>query len=140
MSNLKLPIMRYESFIDSRFGVKRKIAYKTTAERYNYSHGGYRIVIRHHGNAIAELYSDGTVWLGTGGWNSKTTAHRLEAIARDTKINNGATGYSIGIRDGVIVVLDRTTNMRRGMYLGRGGENFIKRDGRYVLATATEEN
>lgn len=85
MSNLSLPKMTFvtlNAMLSNAEEAGRqsqlKIAYETTIER------GAGIVVRHHGNPIAAIGRD-FFTLGNGGWNSVTTANRLNHILRDNQ-------------------------------------------------------
>lgn len=91
MSNLNLPRMTYANLATLTKGrIDRvSIAYKTTVERSN--SGGLRgswdlFLVRHHGNPIAEIGPD-FFTIDNGGWNSRTTADRLNRIVRDMGAN-----------------------------------------------------
>lgn len=90
MSNLKLPTMTYDN-LSKLIGSKtaRTLAYATTAERS--SDGS--IIVRQHGNAIAEL-TPKTITVDQCGWDSTTTANRLRMVMRDNDL-----GYYVRIRD-----------------------------------------
>lgn len=93
MSNLNLPRMTYVNLAKlTRGRIDRvKLAYETTAERIQASNGASwdTFLIRHHGNAIAEIGPD-YMTLDNGGWNSRTTADRLQRILKDNDINYSA--------------------------------------------------
>lgn len=93
MSNLNLPRMTYANLATlTRARTDRvKLAYETTAERVRASNGASwdAFLIRHHGNAIAEIGPD-YFTLDNGGWNSRTTADRLQRILRDNGANYAA--------------------------------------------------
>jgi hypothetical protein len=79
MSNLNLPNLSYKSLSDMAIqpGETRKLAYETTVETM-----GDVFVIRHHGNAIAEV----GLWsldITDCGWGSSTTRTRLNKVVRD---------------------------------------------------------
>lgn len=83
MSNLNLPPMTYVTLrarITNRYPTRVKLAYETTAELYQ----GDTVLVRHHGNPIAHLGPD-YFTLDNAGWNSVTTANRLNAILRDNQ-------------------------------------------------------
>ena len=93
MSNLNLPRMTYANLATlTRGRIDRvKLAYETTVERMRASNGASWDVflIRHHGNAIAEIGPD-YFTLDNGGWNSRTTADRLQRILKDNGANYSA--------------------------------------------------
>lgn len=75
-------------------GVRKTIARNTTVELVSHPRG---MVIRHHGNAIALLGDEGFT-LENSGWDSSSTAQRLNRILLD---NAPSTPYRIGIRQGI---------------------------------------
>lgn len=87
MSNLSLPKMTYATLsarihndrAAGRYGV-RKIAYETTIERLDNG----AVLVRHHGNPIAEIGLHYFTLSGSG-WNSRTTADRLHRILADNQ-------------------------------------------------------
>lgn len=90
MSNLKLPTMTYDNLSKLLGGRSAKtLAYATTAER----HANGNIIVRQHGNAIAELSPD-TLYIDQCGWDSSTTANRLRKVMADNEV-----GYYVRIRD-----------------------------------------
>lgn len=91
MSNLNLPSMKYSDLVSSlvMLSSERKLAYATTAQRT-----GDVVEIRHHGNVIATL-APGMIKVDTCGWDSMTTASRLNRIV----VDNGLP-YRISIRKG----------------------------------------
>lgn len=89
MSNLKLPTMTHDNLSKLLGGRSAKtLAYATTAER-----SGDSIIIRQHGNAIAEL-TPSQVTVDTCGYDTSTTANRLRTIMHDNSL-----GYYVRIRD-----------------------------------------
>lgn len=108
MSNLSLPKMTFPTLSGMLQNARLKgnwrvkLAYETTAERGN---DGKTIIVRHHGNAIAHIGPDFFTLTGAG-WNSRTTADRLNAILRDNQTvlptEPGTTDrlwYSVSSRD-----------------------------------------
>ena len=91
MSNLKLPTMSYDNLTKLAKGYETKIAYATTIERYDDSPA--RIVIRQHGNMIAQVTPD-IIVIDNCGYDSSTTANRLRKIMQDNML-----GYYVRIRD-----------------------------------------
>jgi len=87
MSNLSLPKMTYDTLRNllgsgSAFRTgTAKLAYETTAE---WRAGRQSIIVRHHGNVIAEIGQHYFTISGAG-WNSVTTATRLAKILRDNQ-------------------------------------------------------
>lgn len=88
MSNLTLPKMTYDTLrgmlSNARLkgGYKVKIAYETTIEFSSMQ--DQTIIVKHHGNPIAEIGRDFFTITGAG-WNSRTTADRLNKILRDNQ-------------------------------------------------------
>ncbi len=108
MSNLNLPKMTYGTLSamvrDSR-NYQAELAYKTTAE---YGDGGHTVVIRHHGNPIAEI-GEHFFTLDNAGWHSRTTSDRLNRILQDNCTDPYEAYperplYSVRIRQGRMVV------------------------------------
>ena len=91
MSNLKLPTMSYDNLTKLSKGYEIKIAYATTIESYDDS--PKRIVIRQHGNIIAQVTPD-IIVIDNCGYDSSTTANRLRKIMHDNNL-----GYYVRIRD-----------------------------------------
>lgn len=58
---------------------ERRIGYETRV-RPTSKHAGYAVV--HYGTTICEAYPDGKVWIGTRGWGTRTTMHRLNLLLR----------------------------------------------------------
>lgn len=94
MSNLTLPKMTFVT-LKGMIGNARarhpfptnpviKLAYETTAEWDTSSDFDQTIVVRHHGNPIAEIGAD-FFTLDNAGWHSRTTARRLNRILRDNQ-------------------------------------------------------
>lgn len=77
MSNLKLPVMSFDHL--SRMEVPRsgKIAHNTWIKRSPDS-----VEVIYHTTIIAIIYRD-KVKITNGGWPTRTTADRLNAITRD---------------------------------------------------------
>lgn len=87
MSNLTLPKLTASNLhkLVKRNG-ERKLAYATTAERiWNDSEAEYNYIIRHHSNAIAVIGCD-SVKMTHCGYNTVTTANRLNRILIDNEI------------------------------------------------------
>lgn len=88
MSNLTLPRMTFATLNGMLSNARLKgqwrvkLAYETTAE-YS-SMQDQTIIIRHHGNPIAEIGRDFFTLSGSG-WNSRTTATRLATILKDNQ-------------------------------------------------------
>lgn len=86
MSNLTLPKMTYVTLngmlanneAKLRHGAL-KIAYQTHITRHDGA-----VTVYHHGNPIAEL-TEHSITISGSGWNSRTTADRLNAILRDNQ-------------------------------------------------------
>ena len=100
MSNLNLPKLTYGNLTKLIDASKRDIitlAYKTTAE---YFRNG-AVLIRHHGNPIAEIALD-YFTVDNAGWNSRTTSDRLNRVLRD----NNADHYTISIKQGAMILTE----------------------------------
>ena len=84
MTNLKLPSLSYENLISKvpESGRHKSLGYKTVAWQEDGT-----VFVQHHDTIIATLF-ERFIRLSTGGWDSKTTAHRLNAILHD----NGVQG------------------------------------------------
>jgi hypothetical protein len=83
MSNLKLPMMTFESLM--RSGHTKTLAYATTAELVPSDDNGKTddyIVIRHHGTVIAEIAGQ-WVYVTNAGYDSSTTRSRIHKILSD---------------------------------------------------------
>jgi kynurenine formamidase len=64
----------------------KDIAYKTHAHRtWNDGEADYNYHIAHHNNGIATIGVD-FIQISHAGWNSKTTAHRLDRILLDNNV------------------------------------------------------
>ena len=88
MSNLQLPCMSFENLSTMKVPASGKIAHNTWIRRNPDS-----VEVIYHTTVIAIIYSD-IVIISNGGWATRTTADRLNAITRD----NGL-GY-VNIRNG----------------------------------------
>lgn len=88
MSNLKLPCMSFENLSTMKVPASGKIAHNTWIRRFPGS-----VDVIYHTTTIATIYR-GRVAISNGGWPTRTTADRLNAIMRD----NGM-GY-VNIRQG----------------------------------------
>lgn len=118
MSNLNLPKMTYTTLsglihlraAQHRYGPV-KLAYETTAERV--SDGS--VLVRHHGNPIAQIGPDWFTLSGAG-WNSSTTATRLAQILRDnqTTLPPADSGFDDRLH---YSVSSRDNRRERGLYL-----------------------
>ena len=128
MSNLSLPKMTYDTLRNllgtgSAFRTGTvKLAYETTAE---WRAGRQSIIVRHHGNVIAEI-GQHYFTLSGAGWNSSTTATRLAQILRDNQTStvegSDRVYYSVSSRD---------NKRERGLFLigwTHGGKNKLIRD------------
>lgn len=118
MSNLSLPKMTHatlatmianESLKSGRTRVK--LAYETTAEWS--THGVGNVVVRHHGNPIAEIGPD-FFTLDNAGWHSRTTADRLNQILKDNQTTlptdpkvTDRLWYFVHIKDGEMLLSGR---------------------------------
>ena len=88
MSNLQLPCMSFENLSTMRVPASGKIAHNTWIRR-----NADNVEVIYHTTVIAIVYR-GRVSISNGGWATRTTADRLNAIMRD----NGM-GY-VNIRQG----------------------------------------
>lgn len=88
MSNLKLPCMSFDNLSTMKVPASGKIAHSTWIKRFPGS-----VDVIYHTTVIATVYRD-KVAISNGGWATRTTADRLNAITRD----NGL-GY-VNIRQG----------------------------------------
>ena len=88
MSNLKLPRMSFDNLSTMKVPASGKIAHNTYIRRNDDS-----VEVIYHTTVIAIIYR-GRVEISSGGWATRTTADRLNAIMRD----NGM-GY-VNIRKG----------------------------------------
>lgn len=89
MSNLSLPKMTHVTLTNMLLNAEAKgkrgplkIAYETTIERTPGTN--HNILVRHHGNPIADIGPD-FFTLDNAGWHSVTTANRLNHILRDNQ-------------------------------------------------------
>lgn len=88
MSNLILPVMSFDHLSTMSVPRSGKIAHNTWIKRYP-----DRVEVTYHTTVIAIL-RPGRVEISNGGWPTRTTADRLNAIMRDN-------GYgSVNIRQG----------------------------------------
>lgn len=85
MTNLKLPSLRYGQI---KAG---KLCYATEA---TVAHNDWA-AIYHHSSLIATVEAD-SVYITTAGWDSRTTAMRIDRVLQDNDIP-----YRVAIRDGV---------------------------------------
>jgi hypothetical protein len=86
MSNLNLPKMTARNLDDIIKGAEKKIAYATIAQKiWNDSEGEYNYIVLHHDNVIAHIGRD-VIYLSNAGWDSRTTADRLNRICRDNEM------------------------------------------------------
>lgn len=100
MSNLKLPSLTWHSLELSLAGrLSKKIAYETTVKANADGMFG-TFALYHHGNLIAYVGLT-RVQLVHAGWNSRTTAHRLNRVC----VDNGLS-VRVAIRKGVLVLID----------------------------------
>ena len=103
MSNLKLPSLTWHS-LDRIVGGRptKTIAYATTVTaNANGMFGTF--AIRHHGNVIAYVGLT-RIQLVHAGWDSVTTAHRLNRVC----VDNGLS-VRVGIRQGTLSLIDGKT-------------------------------
>ena len=77
MSNLKLPRMSFDNLSTMRVPASGKIAHNTWVRRFPDC-----VEVIYHTTTIATLYR-GRVLISNGGWSTRTTADRLNAILRD---------------------------------------------------------
>ena len=88
MSNLKLPRMSFDNLSTMRVPASGKIAHNTYIRRAADS-----VEVIYHATVIA-IIRPGRVSISNGGWATRTTADRLNAIMRDN-------GYGhVNIRQG----------------------------------------
>lgn len=106
MSNLNLPELTFGNLarlLAEPAAIRRnsvELAYKTDAY---WSQVNRELVILHHDNEIARLFSDGRITLSHAGWDSSTTANRLHKLTRDNKLN---LGVAIRQREMVLINMD----------------------------------
>lgn len=102
MTNLKLPEMSFKNLskLAPSNGNWKKIAYATYVRNVLIGQG--IVEVKHHNSVIANIFELG-VDLDNHGYNSRSTAHRMNQILRD----NGVHDKSISMRKDLIVVLDR---------------------------------
>lgn len=118
MSNLSLPKMTYVTLSGMLSNAEAKgksnplkIAYETTIERIR----GTVILVRHHGNPIAEI---GPYYftLDNAGWHSVTTANRLNQILKDNQTvlpndpNTDRLWYFVHIKHGEMLLSGRNVH------------------------------
>ena len=116
MSNLQLPCMSFENLSTMNAPQSGKIAHNTWIRRNPDS-----VEVIYHSTTIATIYRDKVV-ISNGGWATRTTADRLNAITRD----NGM-GY-VNIRQGEM------------LYTAKGdkiGKDSILVSGHYRLAVTS---
>ena len=117
MSNLSLPAMDYRSLAEMLAAAGRQqitLAYKTTA----WSLGDVRsLIVKHHGTPIAHL-GPMFVTLSSGGWDSQTTAGRLNTVLRAAIEKDGGEDLFVRIRGGSTVLTKRVP--------GRKGEVIVR--------------
>lgn len=112
MSNLNLPAMTYTTLNAMLHNAWLKgkdrvtIAYETTIQ---WGHNN-SVIVRHHNNQIAAITPDAFT-LDNAGWDTRTTADRLNRILRDNQTalpsDPDATDrlyYHVCIREGLMVV------------------------------------
>ena len=88
MSNLQFPHMSFDNLSTMSVPASGKIAHNTWIRRNSDS-----VEVIYHTTVIAVIYRDRVV-ISNGGWPTRTTADRLNAILRDN-------GYgSVNIRQG----------------------------------------
>ena len=95
MSNLILPIMSFDHLSTMSVPRSGKIAHNTWINRYP-----DRVEVTYHATTIAIIYRD-KVKITSGGWPTRTTADRLNAITRDNGLG------SINIRRGDMLYTPR---------------------------------
>ena len=87
MSNLTMPTMTYAALLPKlKENTVTSIAYSTNAKLLEYAIGVY-----YHGNLIAKLYEDGSVFISNAGWETPTTRTRINKILRSNNILWGVT-------------------------------------------------
>ena len=77
MRNLKLPRMSYDNLSTMKVPASGKIAHNTWIRRFPDC-----VEVIYHATVIAIIYRDNVV-ISNGGWSTRTTADRLNAITRD---------------------------------------------------------
>lgn len=104
MSNLKLPTLTWHALECITAGRPTvTVAYKTTVTANADGMFG-TFAIRHHGNLIAYVGLT-SIQLVHAGWNSVTTANRLNRVCVDNGVN-----VRVGIRQGILSLIDPSTN------------------------------
>lgn len=117
MSNLTLPKMTYDTLrgmlsnarLKGKYKVK--IAYETTIEFSSMQ--DQTIIVRHHGNPIAEIGKD-FFTLDNAWWHSVTTANRLNQILKDNQTSlpsdpavTDRLWYFVHVKDGEMLLSGR---------------------------------
>jgi hypothetical protein len=100
MSNLKLPDMSYSNLmkLTSSTGDKwRKVAYETYVRRSTVN--PKTVEVKHHNSVIGTLTEFG-LNLDNNDWVSKTTTHRMHALA------TANTNFKVAMRKGANVLMD----------------------------------
>lgn len=99
MSNLTLPKLTVAALNKSMTRGDKKLAFATTAHRtWNDAEADYNYHIAHHDNGIATIGCD-FIQISHAGWNSTTTANRLNHIL----IDNGIP-FRVNIQHGEMVL------------------------------------
>ena len=94
MSNLQLPLMSFENLSTMKVPASGKIAHNTYIKRFPDC-----VEVIYHTTVIAVVYRY-NVAISNGGWPTRTTADRLNAITRDNglgyvNIRNGEMFYTV---------------------------------------------
>ena len=110
MTNLQLPNLAYSNLARLSKGTGwTRIAYQTyvqatTDPRDLNSRGDLIMAVRHFDTTIAVVHENGTVEVNNGGYASRTTTHRLDAILRDNR-----SSVRLAIRKSVVTILRADT-------------------------------
>lgn len=107
MSNLNLPTLTFDAIkaavLKGRSKTSRKIMNNTDAYLLN---GGDKVVVHHHGSAIAILTAT-SLYLTNAGYGSQTTRERLNGF-----LSSNNTGVYLAQRQGHQVLFERETHQR----------------------------
>ena len=115
MSNLKLPRMSFYNLATMKVPASGKIAHNTWIKRYATS-----VEVIYHTTVIAIL-RPGRIEISNGGWSTRTTSDRLNAITRDN-------GYGhVNIRQGEMFYTPKN---------GKFGPDSVPVTGGYLLVSA----
>lgn len=109
MSNLKLPSMSFDNLAAMRVPASGKIAHNTYIRRFPSC-----IEVTYHTTVIAIVYRD-RVLISNGGWATRTTADRLNAIMRDNGFGH------VNIRQGEMFYTPKGLNVGPDSTVVSGG-------------------